>query len=173
MPDGFDTGNILHMFWFLIALMVVFFGGSLLMDEVRDSYRRNRDARLARDARPIRNWRRSALETYNDIDRDVCRFFRTLRDHRTELVEALTLTLYARGEFELACEPLTGLSDVERARHYMVRPWRALGMSENASAADWRYEVAYPPGKARRPSGRALGRLRTCVSTLNGCGVCR
>ena len=47
---------------------------------------------------------RSYSEVYNDLDGDIVTLFRVLRDpmRREALIEALTLTPYAREEFELA-----------------------------------------------------------------------
>src|SRR5262249_19727459 len=38
----------------------------------------------------------SPVETYNDIDGEVVNFFRILRDHKDELIEAIGLTPFAR-----------------------------------------------------------------------------
>lgn len=51
---------------------------------------------LNRDPAPI--------ETYNDLDGEICNFFRTLRDKKSELTEAIGLTPFSREEFAIACE---------------------------------------------------------------------
>ena len=45
----------------------------------------------------------SPVETYNDLDGEVCNFFKVLRDQKSELVEAIGLTPFSREEFALAC----------------------------------------------------------------------
>src|ERR1017187_11031879 len=45
----------------------------------------------------------SPVETYNDLDGEVCNFFRVLRDDKDRLVEAIGLTPFSREEFVLAC----------------------------------------------------------------------
>jgi len=49
------------------------------------------------------NRKPSSVETYNDLDGEVCNFFRVLRDHKDELVEKIGLTPFSREEFALAC----------------------------------------------------------------------
>jgi DNA adenine methylase len=58
------------------------------------------------------NRRPSPIETYNDLDGEVCNFFRVLRDEKGKLVRAIGLTPFSREEFALArkldpkCSPL-------------------------------------------------------------------
>lgn len=70
---------------------------------------------------------RSYAEVYNDLDGDVVNFFAVLRDKelRCQLIEACTLTPYARDEFDLAWEPCSG--PVERARRLAVRAQMGFG----------------------------------------------
>lgn len=70
---------------------------------------------------------RSYSEVYNDLDGDIVTLFRVLRDpmQREALIEALTLTPYAREEFELAYEPAD--DPVERARRLYVRAEMGFG----------------------------------------------
>lgn len=48
---------------------------------------------------------RSRHEIVNDVDGHVVAFFRCLRDRREELLDACTLTPYARDEFVAAAQP--------------------------------------------------------------------
>lgn len=66
-------------------------------------------------------------EIYNDLDGDVVNFFRCLRDPslRDQLVQACTLTPYARDEFELAWEPTDDA--IERARRCAIRAQMGFG----------------------------------------------
>jgi len=70
---------------------------------------------------------RSYAEVYNDLDNDVVNFFRVLQDEalRAQLLERLTLTPYARAEFELAWRPARG--QVERARRLAIRAQMGFG----------------------------------------------
>lgn len=66
-------------------------------------------------------------EVYNDLDGNVVAFFRCLQQPalRDQLVQAITLTPYARAEFELAWEPTDDL--VERARRTAIRAQMGFG----------------------------------------------
>lgn len=70
---------------------------------------------------------RSYAEVYNDLDGDICNFFRVLRDSdsRAALIEALHLTPYHRDEFELAYEPTDDA--IERARRTAIRAGMGFG----------------------------------------------
>jgi len=81
----------------------------------------------------------SPIETYNDLDCEVVNFFRVLRDKRDALVEAIGLTPFSKGEFELAIkEPTEGLSDLERARRFYIRARQVrTGLAQTASVGRW------------------------------------
>jgi DNA adenine methylase len=65
----------------------------------------------------------SPTEILNDLDGQVVNFFTVLRDRPAELARALTLTPYARAEYEQlpAGYDDPGLDEVERARRWFVR----------------------------------------------------
>jgi DNA adenine methylase len=65
----------------------------------------------------------SPTEILNDLDGQVVNFFRVLRDQPAELAWALTLTPYARAEYEQVASGYDdpGLDDLERARRWCVR----------------------------------------------------
>jgi DNA adenine methylase len=79
------------------------------------------------------------VETYNDLDGEVVNFFRALRDHKDELVEAIGLTPFSREEFELAVsEPTTSITTVERARRFFIRARQVrTGLAQKASSGRW------------------------------------
>jgi DNA adenine methylase len=81
----------------------------------------------------------SPVETYNDIDGEVAHFFRVLRDHKEQLVEAIGLTPFSREEFYIAVSKQGDtLSDVERARRFFVRARQArTGLAQTASLGRW------------------------------------
>lgn len=66
-------------------------------------------------------------EVYNDLDGAVVNFFRVLRDEklRTELINLLVLTPYARSEFDLAWEPTDDM--LELARRLCIRAQMGFG----------------------------------------------
>lgn len=70
---------------------------------------------------------RAYAEVYNDLDGDVVNFFRVLRDPamREKLELALSLTPYARDEFDLAWEPTEDA--IERARRTAIRAQMGFG----------------------------------------------
>ena len=77
-------------------------------------------------------------ETYNDIDSELVNFFETLRDDEDELVRAIGLTPFSREELALACEPATGISQVERARRFYIRARQTrTGLAQASSEGRW------------------------------------
>lgn len=81
----------------------------------------------------------SPVETYNDIDGEVVNFFRVLRNHKDELIEAIGLTPFSREEFYLALSSNDGpLSDLERSRLFFVRARQVrTGLVQTASLGRW------------------------------------
>ncbi|MBI1338333.1 MAG: DNA adenine methylase [Phycisphaera sp.] len=81
----------------------------------------------------------SPVETYNDLDGEVANFFRTLREHKADLVEAIGLTPFSREEFSIACQgPEPGISNLERARRFYVRARQVrTGLAQTASLGRW------------------------------------
>jgi len=70
---------------------------------------------------------RAYSEVYNDADGEIVNFFRVLQDRqqRERLIELLSLTPYARAEFEIAYEPTD--DPVERARRTCIRAQMGFG----------------------------------------------
>lgn len=58
-------------------------------------------------------------ETLNDIDGQIMRFWRALREQPDELAAAVAATPYGRAEWESSCEPAD--DDLEAARRLLVR----------------------------------------------------
>lgn len=63
---------------------------------------------------------RAPRETLNDIDGQVMRFWRALRDRPDELVVAIAATPYSRAEWNLCREQPDATDDVEAARRFLV-----------------------------------------------------
>lgn len=70
---------------------------------------------------------RSYAEVYNDLDGDIVNFFRVLRDPETrrQLLELVSLTPYARADFDEAWEETNDI--VERARRTAIRAQMGFG----------------------------------------------
>ncbi|MEM9609949.1 MAG: DNA adenine methylase [Actinomycetota bacterium] len=91
--------------------------------------------------------RRVRHEVINDADGNVVSFFRALRDHPDELIEALRLTPYARDEFkaaQAACSasatsPATN-DDIERARQFFVVTMQSFAAT-TAPATGWSWST--------------------------------
>ena len=80
----------------------------------------------------------SPVETYNDLDGEVCNFFRVLRDQKDTLTEAIGLTPFSREEFARACNLDPGIADLERARRFYVRARQVrTGLAQTASLGRW------------------------------------
>lgn len=63
---------------------------------------------------------RSAIETVNDIDGDIVNFFKVLREQPDRLIEAISLTPYARDAFDDAHEN-RGRDDFDKAYRFAIR----------------------------------------------------
>lgn len=62
----------------------------------------------------------SAIETVNDIDGDITNFFKVLREHTADLIEAISLTPYSREVFDDAHEN-RGTTEFDRAYRFAIR----------------------------------------------------
>ena len=60
------------------------------------------------------------IEVINDADLQIVNVFRQLRDHPTKLIRQIELTPYVREEFERAYRRTAAVSDLERARRFLV-----------------------------------------------------
>lgn len=80
----------------------------------------------------------SPIETYNDIDGEICNFFRVLRGQKERLVEVIGLTPFSREEFGTACTIDPTLDPLERARRFYVRARQVrTGLAQKASLGRW------------------------------------
>lgn len=80
----------------------------------------------------------SSVETYNDLDGEVCNFFKVLRDEKERLVELIGLTPFSREEFAIACQLDPEISPTERARRFYVRARQVrTGLAQTASIGRW------------------------------------
>lgn len=80
----------------------------------------------------------SPVETYNDLDGEVCNFFHVLRDDADNLARAIALTPFSREEFAAACRLDPALPPLERARRFYVRARQVrTGLAQTASLGRW------------------------------------
>lgn len=80
----------------------------------------------------------SPVETYNDLDGEVCNFFRVLREESDELTRLIGLTPFSREEFGLACTLDPSISSVELARRFYVRARQVrTGLAQTATIGRW------------------------------------
>jgi len=92
----------------------------------------------------------SPVETYNDLDGDVCNFFRVLRESPDELIRALRLTPLARAEFELCFLPCE--DPLENARRLYFRLRMSMHGGTLAIASNWkRHKSRSSPATSVRP----------------------
>ncbi|WP_257657880.1 DNA adenine methylase [Parapedobacter lycopersici] len=66
------------------------------------------------------------IEIINDIDGEIVNLFRQLRDRDKALCEAIELTPYAEQELIEARKESEGISDLERARRFLVQAMMAI-----------------------------------------------
>lgn len=80
----------------------------------------------------------SPVESYNDLDGEVCNFFRVLRDEPDELTRLIGLTPFSREEFGNACTLDPEVSPVERARRFYIRARQVrTGLAQTATIGRW------------------------------------
>lgn len=83
----------------------------------------------------------SKIETVNDIDGNIVNLFKVIREKPEQLAEHIQLTPYSRQEYNESFEALQGqLSDLERARVFLVRCWMARG-GKTSDRTGWRHNV--------------------------------
>jgi len=100
----------------------------------------------------------SAIEVFNDIDKQLFNFFRVLRDEQLfkRLRGSLELTLYSRAEFDLAKQQSD--DPVEAARRLLVRQRQSF----SGKGEDWSYSTR----KAQGGMASAVKRWRSGVDCL-------
>lgn len=92
---------------------------------------------FAGSAAVLLNREPSPVETYNDLDGEVCNFFRVLRDEKDKLIELITFTPFSREEFAVALELDDSLSDLERARRFYVRIRQGFQSKPQPTVGNW------------------------------------
>lgn len=81
------------------------------------------------------------IETVNDIDGNIVNLFKVVREQPDVLARAIDLTPYSREEYYQAFEKLeTDLSELERARIFLIRCWMARG-GKTSDRTGWRHNI--------------------------------
>lgn len=88
----------------------------------------------------------STIETINDIDGAVVRFFRTCRERPDALARALSLTPWSREEFLQSDFGEANDDDIEAARQFAIRCWMTFGARTRCKTS-WRHTT----GKQKDP----------------------
>jgi DNA adenine methylase len=103
---------------------------------------------------------RSYLEVYNDMAGDVVNFFRVLRDDPDRIIHAISLTPYAKAEWELSY--IDDPDPIERARRFYIRAYQAIAGATAQWNTGWRRQkiVSRQNGK-RRMKPAALSFMET------------
>jgi len=98
------------------------------------------------------------LEVLNDKHDQLTRFFRALRENRTEIALQVELTPYSRSEYERAVEVLEDperceeIDDVEFARLFVIRTSQSYAAQVEGSKSSW--------SRSLTPTGRKAPCLR-------------
>lgn len=111
----------------------------------------------------ILNMPPAPVETYNDLDGELCNFFKVLRDNGSELTEKLQLTPFSRQELAQACEPYGDIDDVERARRFYVRARQTrTALAQASTPGRWAHYVL----TSRREMAGSVSRWQGAITQL-------
>src|SRR5579859_7470478 len=90
---------------------------------------------LAKKAAPI--------EIINDLDGEIINLFQQLRDNEKALCRAVALTPYAREELESARKQKQKISELERARHFLISSMMAINGVFGKERGGFSYSDSY------------------------------
>lgn len=82
----------------------------------------------------------ASLETVNDLDGDIVNLFSMIRNRPEELARLVEYTPYSRQEYYSSYDYPEGVSDIERARIFLVRCWMARG-ARSSDRNGWRHVI--------------------------------
>ena len=106
----------------------------------------------------------SPMETVNDLDGDLMIFWRVLRDNREELAYVCEHTPHSREEYLAACEDVSSLPDIERARRVFVR--LTQGRSHSMKPTGWKNHISYTAGSMTDRINKYQSRLKAVSKRL-------
>lgn len=107
----------------------------------------------------------SPIETLNDLNGDICNFFRILRDDPENLIGRLELTPYAREEFELAWLPTD--DDVERARRFFIRATMDISKAGAKKDRSFSTNATYDSAKFNYAPWNMVRKIRHLPQVVN------
>ncbi len=83
------------------------------------------------------------IEIINDYDSEIYNFFKQLRDNNKQLIDAIEHTPYAEEELNRARKDKDGLSDLERARTFVVQAMMAINAVFGEEKGGFSYSDSY------------------------------
>lgn len=83
------------------------------------------------------------IEIINDVDNEIVNLFEQLRDNHNDLCNAIELTPYAENELMNARIPIEGLSNIERARRFLVQSMMAINGLFGEAKGGFSYSDSY------------------------------
>ena len=83
------------------------------------------------------------IEVINDIDNEIVNFFEQLRNNHEALCQAIELTPYAEAELNKARTHIEGLSELERARRFLVQSMMAINGLFGEARGGFSYSDSY------------------------------
>ena len=115
------------------------------------------------------------IEIINDLDQNIINVFRQLRDRPDELIKALTLTPYAREEYNVATYKMDEATDeLERARRFLVRAMMSINGVLGKTRGGFSFTNSYSRGGKEARVNRWSNypkRLEKVVNRLRGIRV--
>ena len=111
------------------------------------------------------------IEVINDADGEVVNVFKQLRDNHVELCRVVALTPYSRRELELSRQKQTQISELERARRFLVGTMMTINAINGPSHAGFSYSQSYTRGGREARVNRWYNlpeRLEKIVERLRG-----
>lgn len=106
------------------------------------------------------------FEVLNDLDGDLINFFRVLREHTDDLIQAIQLTPYSRAEYKAAFDTEPFIDPLERARRYYVAAWQGWGGGKGTRPGGWRYQHTNNRGKSVVADWNQVHHLEAVVGRL-------
>ncbi len=95
----------------------------------------------------------SPIEVINDSDGEIVNLFRQLRNNSEELCRLVSLTPYAREEFKQARTAQIDISDMERARRFLVAAMMTVNGTSGSKHSGFSFSNSYTrSGKEARVS---------------------
>lgn len=82
---------------------------------------------------------RSATEIVSDVDGRVVALFKCLRDRPDDLARVVSLTPWARGEWEACRTAPDAVDELELARQFLVSSWQSHGL-RSLTRSGWRHD---------------------------------